>query len=62
MLGKHFKLEKDTGRTMLGIDIGSYWIKVLELSLTSKGPEIKGLAKKELPPEMRDGIDDGASG
>jgi len=55
MLGKHFKLEKDNGRTMLGIDIGSYWIKVLELRITSKGPEIKGLAKKEIPPEMRTG-------
>ena len=56
MLGQKFssfKLKKGNGRTMLGIDIGSYWIKVLELSLTSTGPEIKGLAKKELPPEMR---------
>ena len=55
MLGKHFKLDTDNGRTMVGIDIGSYWIKVLELNLTSKGPEIKGLAKKELPPELRKG-------
>ncbi len=56
MLGQFFssfKQKKGTGRTILGIDIGSYWIKVLELSLTGTGPEIKGLAKKELPPEMR---------
>lgn len=48
-----FNLKKGSGRTMLGIDIGSYWIKVLEFSHTGKGPEIKGLAKKKLPPEMR---------
>jgi Tfp pilus assembly PilM family ATPase len=50
-----FKRKKGSGSTMLGIDIGSYSIKVLELSLTGTGPEIKGLAKKELPPEMRKG-------
>ncbi len=58
MLGQNLstiKLKKGKGSTMLGIDIGSYWIKVLELSLTSTGPLIKGLAKKELPPEMRKG-------
>ncbi len=58
MLGQKFssfKIEKSSGRTMLGIDIGSYWIKVLEFSLTGTGPEIKSLAKKELPPEMRKG-------
>jgi len=38
---------------MLGIDIGSYWIKVLEFSLTGKGPEVRDLAKKELPLGMR---------
>jgi type IV pilus assembly protein PilM len=38
---------------MLGIDIGSYWIKVLELNLTGTGPQIKKLVKKQLPPEMR---------
>jgi type IV pilus assembly protein PilM len=58
MLGKNFstlKRKKGHGRAILGIDIGSYWIKVLELSLTGTGPEIKGLAKKELPSEMRKG-------
>ncbi len=47
------KLEKGSGRTVLGIDIGSHWIKVMELSFTGAGPVIKGMAKKELPPEMR---------
>ena len=50
-----FKLKKGGRHTILGIDIGSYWIKVLELNLTGTGPEIKGLARKELPPEMRKG-------
>jgi len=53
-----FKMKKGKRRTMLGIDIGSYWIKVLEFSLTGTGPEIRGLAKKELPPEMRKGEGD----
>ncbi|MBZ0109327.1 MAG: type IV pilus assembly protein PilM [Candidatus Scalindua rubra] len=46
-------MEKSSGRTTLGIDIGSYWIKVLEFSLTGKCPEVRGLAKKKLPPGMR---------
>ena len=50
-----FKIKKGNRSTILGIDIGSYCIKVLELSLTGTGPEIKGLVKKELPPEMRKG-------
>ena len=56
MLGQNFstpKLKKGSGSTMLGIDIGSYSIKVVEFSPTGTGHEIKGLAKKELPPEMR---------
>ncbi len=48
-----FKLKKGSGRTILGIDIGSYWIKVLELDLTGTDPQIKKLIKKQLPPEMR---------
>lgn len=43
------------GGRLIGLDLGSYWVKALELNFTKTGLEIKGLAKKELPPEMRQG-------
>lgn len=48
-------LKKGGGGRLIGLDLGSYWVKALELNLTKTGREIKGLAKKELPPEMRQG-------
>ncbi|MGR3175248.1 MAG: type IV pilus assembly protein PilM [Candidatus Scalindua sp.] len=54
-------LKKGGGGRLIGIDIGSYCVKVLELDLTKADREIKGLAKKELPPEMRQGERDPAA-
>lgn len=48
-------LKKGGGGRLIGLDLGSYWVKALELNLTKTGREIKGLAKKELPLEMRQG-------
>ncbi len=38
---------------MIGLDIGHYWVKALEIRSSKSGSEIKGLAKKELPMEIR---------
>ncbi len=38
---------------MIGLDIGHYWVKALEIRSSKTGIEVKGLAKKELPPEIR---------
>ncbi|MHC4269234.1 MAG: type IV pilus assembly protein PilM [Planctomycetota bacterium] len=38
---------------MIGLDIGHYWVKALEIRSSKAGNEIKGLARKELPPEIR---------
>ncbi len=40
---------------MIGLDIGHYWVKALEIRSSKTGSEVKGLAKKELPPEIRKG-------
>ncbi|ODS33270.1 MAG: Competence protein A [Candidatus Scalindua rubra] len=57
MLGLNFSsiFKKGGGSQLIGLDIGSYWVKVLELDLTRTDREVKGLVKKELPPEMRQG-------
>ncbi len=47
---------------MVGIDIGSFSVKVLEFTSTKSGSEIKGLARKELPREMRNDDPDALSG
>lgn len=38
---------------MIGLDIGHYWVKAVEIRSSKTGSEIKGLARKELPPEIR---------
>ncbi len=43
---------------MIGLDIGHYWVKALEVRSSKTGIEVKGLAKKELPPEIRKGSRD----
>ncbi len=44
---------KGSKSKLVGLDIGRNWIKAVEFTPGSKGTDIKGLAKKELPPEMR---------
>ena len=49
-------LSRKGGRgRLIGLDIGRCWVKALEFSSTGTGREIRGLARKELPPEMRQG-------
>ncbi len=43
---------------MIGLDIGGYWVKALEFGLTRTGREVKGLARKEVPLEIRQGKKD----
>src|SRR3972149_602629 len=54
-------LKKGRGGRLIGLDIGSYWVKVLEIDITKADREIKGLMKKELPPELRQGERDPAA-
>ncbi len=63
MLGQNLLsfLKKGGGGRLIGLDIGSYWVKVLELDITKAECEIKGLVKKELPSEMRQGEKDPAA-
>ena len=43
---------------MIGLDIGHYWVKALEIKSSKAGSEVKGLARKEIPPEVRKGSRD----
>ena len=43
---------------MIGLDIGHYCVKALEIKSSKTGSEVKALAKKELPPELRQGSRD----
>jgi type IV pilus assembly protein PilM len=63
MLGQNLLsfLKKGGDGRLIGLDIGSYWVKVLELDITKADREIKGLVKKELPSEMRHGERDPAA-
>lgn len=63
MLGQNLLsfLKKGGSSRLIGLDIGSYWVKVLELDLTKADREIKALIKKELPSEMRQGERDPAA-
>ena len=54
-------LKKGGGSRLIGLDIGSYWVKVLEIDITKADREIKGLIKKELPSELRQGERDPAA-